>query len=188
MLSSRCSLLRGLRLSSLSRNASSSSSFNWEDALNLESLLTEEEQLVRDSVSAFCQESLLPRVTLANRNETIDDKVMKEMGNLGMLGPTIKGYVSSRLKVQGCPSVCHEKYFFYSSYDCPGVSSVAYGLIAREVERVDSAYRSAMSVQSSLVMYPIYDFGSEAQKDKYLPKLARVRNNGGVEKRWNYEA
>merc|ERR1712183_619071 len=95
------------------------------------------------------QEKLLPRVVLANRNEIFHREIVNEMGELGLLGPTIKGY------------------------GCSGVSSVAYGLIAREVERVDSSYRSAMSVQSSLVMYPIYDFGSEEQKNKYLPKLAR---------------
>merc|ERR1719206_927957 len=91
----------------------------------------------------------MPRVTLANRNEVFHRDIMSEMGELGVLGPTIQGY------------------------GCPGVSYVAYGLIAREVERVDSGYRSAMSVQSSLVMYPIYDFGSEAQREKYLPRLAR---------------
>lgn len=91
----------------------------------------------------------MPRVLMSNRHETFDRDIMSEMGELGLLGPTIKGY------------------------GCPGVSSVAYGLIAREVERVDSSYRSAMSVQSSLVMYPIFDFGSEDQKNKYLPKLAR---------------
>jgi len=105
--------------------------------------------MIRDVFHDYCQEKLLPRVTMANRHETFDRDIMSEMGELGVLGPTIKGY------------------------GCPGVSSVAYGLIAREVERVDSSYRSAMSVQSSLVMYPIYDFGSEEQKNKYLPKLAR---------------
>jgi len=123
--------------------------FDYTDALNLESRLTEDEIMIRDVFHDYCQEKLLPRVTLANRHETFDRDIMSEMGELGVLGPTIKGY------------------------ECPGVSSVAYGLIAREVERVDSSYRSAMSVQSSLVMYPIYDFGSEEQKQKYLPKLAR---------------
>jgi len=123
--------------------------FDYTDALNLESRLTEDEIMIRDVFHDYCQEKLLPRVTLANRHETFDRDIMSEMGELGVLGPTIKGY------------------------ECPGVSSVAYGLIAREVERVDSSYRSAMSVQSSLVMYPIYDFGSEEQKNKYLPKLAR---------------
>merc|ERR1711997_248717 len=123
--------------------------FDFKDALNLECRLTEEEVMVRDVFHDYCQEKLMPRITLANRNETFDREIMEEMGELGVLGPTIQGY------------------------GCPGVSYVAYGLIARECERVDSAYRSAMSVQSSLVMYPIYDFGSEAQREKYLPRLAR---------------
>merc|ERR1711874_172231 len=123
--------------------------FDWKDPLNLESKLTEEEIMIRDVAHQYCQEKLLPRVVLANRNEIFHRDIVNEMGELGLLGPTIKGY------------------------ECPGVSSVAYGLIAREVERVDTSYRSAMSVQSSLVMYPIYDFGSEEQKQKYLPKLAR---------------
>jgi len=123
--------------------------FNYKDALNLECRLTEEEIMVRDVFHDYCQEKLMPRVTLANRNEVFHRDIMNEMGELGVLGPTIQGY------------------------GCPGVSYVAYGLIAREVERVDSGYRSAMSVQSSLVMYPIYDFGSEAQREKYLPRLAR---------------
>jgi len=123
--------------------------FDYKDVLNLESRLTEEEIMVRDVFHDYCQEKLLPRVTMANRKETFDREIMEEMGDLGVLGPTIQGY------------------------GCPGVSYVAYGLIARECERVDSAYRSAMSVQSSLVMYPIYDFGSEAQRQKYLPRLAK---------------
>jgi glutaryl-CoA dehydrogenase len=114
----------------------------------LEINLTEEEIMVRDTAYQYCQERLLPRVLMANRHETFDREIMTEMGELGLLGPTIQGY------------------------GCSGVSSVAYGLIAREVERVDSSYRSAMSVQSSLVMYPIYDFGTEAQRQKYLPSLA----------------
>merc|ERR1711993_228076 len=123
-------------------------SFDWKDHLNLESQLTEEEIMIRDVAHDYCQEKLLPRVVLAARHQTFDREIVNEMGELGLLGPTIKGY------------------------GCSGTSSVAYGLIAREVERVDSAYRSTMSVQSSLVMYPIYDFGTEAQKDKYLPSLA----------------
>merc|ERR1712109_431177 len=122
--------------------------FDWKDPLNLESNLTEEEIMVRDTAHQYCQERLLPRVLMANRHETFDREIMNEMGELGLLGPTIQGY------------------------GCSGVSSVTYGLIAREVERVDSSYRSAMSVQSSLVMYPIYDFGTEAQREKYLPSLA----------------
>jgi len=124
-------------------------SFNFEDALNLECRLTEEEVMVRDVFRQYCQEKLLTRVTQANRDETFDRAIMTEMGELGVLGPTIQGY------------------------GCPGVSYVSYGLIAREVERVDSSYRSAMSVQSSLVMFPIHEFGSEAQKEKYLPRLAK---------------
>jgi len=123
-------------------------SFDWKDPLNLESQLTEEEIMIRDVAHDYCQEKLLPRVVLSARHQTFDREIVNEMGELGLLGPTIKGY------------------------GCSGTSSVAYGLIAREVERVDSAYRSTMSVQSSLVMYPIYDFGTEAQKDKYLPSLA----------------
>jgi len=130
------------------QRAASMAAFDWKDALNLESRLTEEEIMVRDTAHQYCQEKLFPRVLLGNRNETFDRDIVTEMGELGLLGPTIKGY------------------------GCSGVSSVAYGLIAREVERVDSSYRSAMSVQSSLVMYPIYDFGTEEQKQKYLPKLA----------------
>jgi len=123
--------------------------FNYRDALNLECRLTEEEVMVRDVFHDYCQEKLMPRVMLANRNEVFHRDIMSEMGELGVLGPTIHGY------------------------GCPGVSYVAYGLIAREVERVDSGYRSAMSVQSSLVMYPIWDFGSEEQRQKYLPRLAK---------------
>jgi len=123
--------------------------FDWRDALNLESQLTEDEIMIRDAFHAYCQEKLMTRIMLANRHEKFDRDIMSEMGDMGVLGPTIHGY------------------------GCPGVSSVAYGLIAREVERVDSAYRSAMSVQSSLVMYPIWDFGTEEQRLKYLPRLAR---------------
>merc|ERR1719277_1707354 len=123
--------------------------FDWTDALNLESRLTEEEIAVRDVSRDYCQEKLLPRVLMANRKESFHREIMNEMGELGLLGATINGY------------------------GCPGVSSVAYGLIAREVERVDSSYRSAMSVQSSLVMYPIWDFGTEEQRERYLPRLAK---------------
>jgi len=123
--------------------------FDWKDPLNLESQLTEDERLIRDSFRAYCQDKLMPRVMLANRNEVFHKEIMQEMGDLGVLGPTIQGY------------------------GCAGVSSVAYGLLAREVERVDSGYRSAFSVQSSLVMFPIDEFGTTEQKDRYLPKLAR---------------
>jgi glutaryl-CoA dehydrogenase len=122
--------------------------FDWADPLLLDEALTEEERMVRDSARAYCQEKLLPRVLEANRHERFHREIMNEMGALGFLGATIEGY------------------------GCAGVSYVSYGLIAREVERVDSGYRSAMSVQSSLVMHPIYAFGSETQRQKYLPKLA----------------
>lgn len=122
--------------------------FNYKDPLNFESLLTEDEIAVRDSVRGYCQEQLFPRVKMAYRHETFDRKIFNEMGKMGMLGSNLHGY------------------------GCSGVSSVAYGLIAREVERVDSSYRSAMSVQSSLVMYPIYAYGTEEQRKKYLPGLA----------------
>ena len=126
----------------------SKASFQWEDPLLLESQLSDEERLVREATRDYCQERLLPRVRDAHRHEQFDREIMNEMGALGLLGASLHGY------------------------GCPGVSHVAYGLIAREVERVDSGYRSAMSVQSSLVMYPIYAYGTEAQKQKYLPKLA----------------
>jgi glutaryl-CoA dehydrogenase len=122
--------------------------FDWQDPLLLEDTLSEEERMLRDSVRDFCQEKLMTRVLEANRHEHFHREIMTEMGALGLLGPTIHGY------------------------GCAGVNYVSYGLVAREVERVDSGYRSAMSVQSSLVMYPIHDFGSEAQRQKYLPKLA----------------
>ncbi len=122
--------------------------FTWEDPLLLSNLLTEEERMVAESAEAFCQEQLMPGILMANREEHFDVNIMRQMGELGLLGVTIDGY------------------------GCAGMSSVAYGLIARAVERVDSGYRSAMSVQSSLVMHPIYTYGTEAQKDKFLPKLA----------------
>jgi glutaryl-CoA dehydrogenase len=128
--------------------APSEARFDWSDPLLLEGELGEDERLVRDSARAYCQDKLLPRVIEANRHEHFDREIMTEMGALGFLGPTIDGY------------------------GCAGVNYVSYGLIAREVERVDSGYRSAMSVQSSLVMHPIYAFGSEVQRQKYLPKLA----------------
>ncbi len=123
--------------------------FSWEDPLNLESCLTEEERLVRDTARDYCQEKLMPRVLMANRHENFDREIMTEMGELGLLGATIDGY------------------------GCPGVNSVCYGLIAREVERVDSGYRSAMSVQSSLAMHPIHAYGTEEQRQKYLPGMAK---------------
>ncbi|KAF0410766.1 Glutaryl-CoA dehydrogenase [Gigaspora margarita] len=143
--------LSPLRKASLFRSMSTQTSakYNWEDPLSLESQLTEEEIAIRDSARQYCQEKLFPRVLEAYRQERFDREIVTEMGELGLLGSTIQGY------------------------GCSGVSSVAYGLIAREVERVDSGYRSTMSVQSSLVMYPIYAFGSEEQKQKYLPRLAK---------------
>ncbi len=122
--------------------------FVWDDPLLLDAALTEEERLVRDSARAFADAELMPIVRHANRHETSDRSLMAKFGDMGLLGPTIEGY------------------------GCPGVSYVSYGLIAREVERADSAYRSAMSVQSSLVMYPIHAYGTEAQRQRYLPKLA----------------
>src|SRR5258708_38545005 len=125
-----------------------SNGFEWSDPLLLEDQLTPDERMVRDAARAYCQQKLLPRVIEANRNEHFDRAIMLEMGALGLLGSTIQGY------------------------GCAGVNHVCYGLVAREVERVDSGYRSAMSVQSSLVMYPIYAYGSQAHREKYLPKLA----------------
>lgn len=123
--------------------------FHWEDPLLLDRQLNEDERMVRDAAAAYCQEKLMPRVLEAFRHEKTDMAIFKEMGALGMLGPTIP-----------------------TQYGGAGLSYVSYGLIAREVERVDSGYRSMMSVQSSLVMVPIYEFGTEVQRQKYLPKLA----------------
>ena len=123
--------------------------FNWEDPLDLESQLTEEERMIRDSVRAFCDDKLMPRVQSAFREERFDREIMSEAGELGLLG------------VMTDPK-----------YGGAGLSYTAYGLIAREIERVDSGYRSALSVQNSLVMFPIEEYGSEEQKMKYLPRLA----------------
>ena len=120
----------------------------WNDPLNLEGQLSGEEIAIRDAARDYCQGALMPRILEANRHEMFDREIFREMGALGLLGPTIEGY------------------------GCAGVNHVCYGLIAREVERVDSAYRSAMSVQSSLVMHPIHAYGTEAQREKYLPGLA----------------
>jgi glutaryl-CoA dehydrogenase len=127
------------------------SDFNWEDPLGLEGDLTEEERMVRDSARAFAQDNLMPRVRLSWRDEKVDKDLLPEMGALGLLGPTIP-----------------------EEYGGAGLGYVSYGLIAREIERVDSGYRSTLSVQSSLVMHPIYAYGTEAQKKKYLPKLAKA--------------
>ncbi|MEW8154116.1 MAG: acyl-CoA dehydrogenase family protein, partial [Candidatus Thiodiazotropha endolucinida] len=121
---------------------------NWDDIFLLEKQLDADERLVRDTAYEYCQDNLMPRVLSANRDERFDQEILSEMGELGLLGVTIDGY------------------------GCAGLNYVSYGLIAREVERVDSGYRSAMSVQSSLVMHPINAYGSEEQKAKYLPKLA----------------
>ena len=129
--------------------STSAPTFNWQDPLLLDSLLSEEERMIRDSAHQYCQDNLMPRILEANRNEIFDVSIMKELGQLGLLGCTIG-----------------------EKYGCAGVNYVTYGLIAREVERVDSGYRSAMSVQSSLVMHPIHAYGTEQQKIKYLPKLA----------------
>jgi len=123
--------------------------FVWDDPLLLDDQLSEDERLVRDTARQYAQEKLMPRVLEANRHERFDRPIMNELGELGLLGSTIQGY------------------------GCAGVNYVCYGLVAREVERVDSGYRSAMSVQSSLVMHPIHAYGTEAQRQKYLPKLTR---------------
>ena len=126
----------------------SKAEFHWEDPLLLEDQLTEEERMVRDTARDYAQDKLMPRVLEANRHEKFDREIMNELGALGLLGSTIDGY------------------------GCAGTNYVSYGLVAREVERVDSGYRSAMSVQSSLVMHPIYAYGTEEQRQKYLPRLA----------------
>ncbi len=127
--------------------ASRFTAFAWDDPLRVDSLLAEDERAIRDAARAYCQDRLFPRVLLANRHESFDRAIMTEMGEMGFLGATL------------------------DSHGCAGVNYVSYGLIAREVERVDSGYRSAFSVQSSLVMYPIWAFGSAEQKDRFLPKL-----------------
>ena len=129
-------------------------SFDWADPFALDALLTDEERMAQATARAFAVEHLVPVVKQSNRHETFDPALMRRFGEAGLLGSTIEGY------------------------GCPGVSYVAYGLIAREIERVDSAYRSAMSVQSSLVMYPIHAYGSEAQRMRYLPKLATGESIG----------
>ncbi|KAJ7125108.1 acyl-CoA dehydrogenase domain-containing protein [Mycena epipterygia] len=145
-------LRRGLPYASLrpGRYASTQSAdFNPKDPLKLTTLLTEEERAIHETTREYCQEKLLPRVLEGWRTEEFNHSILPEMGKLGLLGPTISGY------------------------GCAGTTSVAYGLIQREIERVDSGYRSTASVQSSLVMHPIHKFGSEAQKEKFLPRLAK---------------
>ena len=129
--------------------AKASAAFQWDDPFLLDEQLTDDERMIRDSARAYAQERLLPRVIEAYREEKTDRSIFNEMGELGLLGLTLP-----------------------EDYGCAGASYVAYGLVAREVERVDSGYRSMMSVQSSLVMYPIYAYGDETQRKKYLPKLA----------------
>jgi glutaryl-CoA dehydrogenase len=128
--------------------------FKWDDPLLLDDQLAEDERMVRDSARAYAQERLMPRILKANRDELFDRAVFTEMGKLGFLGPTITGY------------------------GCAGVNHVCYGLIAREIERVDSSYRSTMSVQSSLVMHPIHAYGSEEQRSRWLPRLASGESIG----------
>tara|TARA_B100000029_G_C17585232_1_gene960953 strand:+ start:609 stop:1778 length:1170 start_codon:yes stop_codon:yes gene_type:complete len=122
--------------------------FDWKDPLVLDELLDEDERMVRDNVKRYCEENLKPRILQANREEYFDREILTEMGQMGMLGSGIEGY------------------------GCPGLSYVSYGLMAKEVERIDSSYRSTLSVQTSLVMYPIYAYGSELLKEKFLPLLA----------------
>ena len=129
--------------------------FNWEDPFLLDLQLSEDERMVREAAQAYCQDKLQPRVLQAFRNEQTDASIFREMGELGLLGPTLP-----------------------EAYGGPGLNYVAYGLIAREVERVDSGYRSMMSVQSSLVMLPIFEFGTEGQRQKYLPKLVSGKSIG----------
>ena len=121
---------------------------HWNDMLLMDKQLTDDERMIRDTARNFCHQTLMPTILHANREGKFDPSIMRKFGEMGLLGATVQGY------------------------GCSGVNYVSYGLIAREVERVDSGYRSAMSVQSSLVMHPIYQFGSETQKEKYLPKLA----------------
>jgi glutaryl-CoA dehydrogenase len=128
---------------------SSKPAFVWEDPFLLEEELDEDERMIRDAARQYCQDKLMPRIKSAFNDEATDPAIFREMGEMGFLGSTIEGY------------------------GCPGVNYVCYGLVAREVERVDSGYRSMMSVQSSLVMYPIHAYGTEAQRQKYLPRLAK---------------
>ncbi len=139
---------QGATAAATTAKAAGKPEFKWDDAFLLEDQLSEDERMVRDTARDYCQDKLMSRVLEANRHERFDREIMNELGGLGLLGSTIEGY------------------------GCAGVNYVSYGLVAREVERVDSGYRSAMSVQSSLVMHPIHAYGTEAQRQKYLPRLA----------------
>ncbi|ODQ67186.1 acyl-CoA dehydrogenase NM domain-like protein [Nadsonia fulvescens var. elongata DSM 6958] len=143
------SIPRSSRLFSTTAPRAATLPFNWEDPMNLNTLLTEDEIAIAESAKVFCDERLRPRVLEGYRTENFDKNIMREMGEMGLLGAQINGY------------------------GCIGTSSVGYGLVAREVEKVDSGYRSAMSVQSSLVMLPIEEFGTQEQKDRFLPRLAK---------------
>ncbi len=134
----------------VTKSQGSWSKFNYKDPLSLQSLLSYDESMIQQTTREYCQKELMPRILMANRNEQFDRNIMKEMGSLGLLGPTLP-----------------------EKYGCSSVGYVSYGLIASEIERVDSAYRSAMSVQSSLVMYPIYAYGTDYLRMKYLPELAK---------------
>lgn len=134
---------KGLHTTAISANK-----FDWQDPFQISDHFTEDELEIQSQLRNYCTKQLMPRIKEANRNEHFDPEIMKELGAMGALGATLKGY------------------------GCANVSNAAYGLISYEVERVDSGYRSALSVQSSLVMYPIYAYGSEEHKQKYLPKLA----------------
>jgi glutaryl-CoA dehydrogenase len=138
------------KVATISPKSAKVADFNWEDPLDIESELTEEERMVRDTARGYAQDKLMPRVLSAFREERFDREILTEMGELGLLGPTVP-----------------------EEFGGAGLGYVAYGLIAREIERVDSGYRSAMSVQSSLVMHPIYKYGNDAQRRKYLPRLAK---------------
>ena len=135
----------------LRKAAMRDASFDWQDPLRLEGLLTEEERMIRDSARTYAQERLMPRILEANRHETFDVSVMREMAELGFLGATIEGF------------------------GCAGISYVGYGLVAREFERVDTSFRSALGVQSTLSMMPIYLYGSQEQREKYLQRMAKAQ-------------
>src|SRR5690606_8169582 len=126
------------------------SGFDWRDPFLIDQFLTDDERMMRDSVAAYAKQKLMPRIVQAHRHETFDIEIMREMAALGLLGANLQGY------------------------GCAGIGYVAYGLISRELERIDSSYRSALGVQSTLTMVPIYLFGTEAQREHWLPRLARA--------------